>query len=217
MEIIIKNDFILQELENSEFNQLKTIIQNIQGEITIEKIYQNIFSSLGINFYTTTDNKYYIELKKYIEDLTNNSCKESQLLKNKEAVDKDKVKNLSEINIKNKYEKHKLTNKKKVIEISGLNTVNDSIKRFGKNIPVTFFQWHKLCEMIVLNLPIVVESSIKKFFQKEFDEIKKRDTEKQKLIDEIREKNNKLQEENEQIKNKLNSFQKQLDEIRNLI
>jgi len=210
MEIVIKNDFILQELEKTEFNYLKNIINNIIGEITIEKIYYKIFLSLGINFYTTTDNKYYIELKKYIEELTNNSCKESQILKNKEAVDKEKIKYLSEINIKSKYETHKLSSKKKVIEITGLYTVNDSIKRFGKNIPITFFQWHKLCEIIVLNLPLVIESGIKKYIQKELKKITERDIENQKQINEIKKENNVLKE-------KINSIEIQINEMKKLI
>jgi hypothetical protein len=203
METLVRNEFILQEIKKRGFTDLEIIFKRIKGDITIEKIYKEIFNSLKVNFYTSTDDKYYIELKRYVEGVTNNSCKERQILTNKAASDEKKIKRLEEINIKSKYECNEITPKKRIIEISGLYTVNDSIKRFGKDIPLTFFQWHQLCEIIVINLPVVIQEGVKNYFKEEFDKIHEKDMDKQRQLDDQ--------------KHQIENLQLQLLEIKNLL
>jgi DNA-binding sugar fermentation-stimulating protein len=114
METYLKNNLILEEIKNNNLNDLEKIIEEIEGEITLEKI----FKDLKINLYSTKKGKFYIELKRYIEKFTDNQCKEIKLLNNKFAIDKNKIKKLSEININNSYIFNKLTSSKKLIEIN---------------------------------------------------------------------------------------------------
>lgn len=213
MDTLIQNKFIIEEIENENLIELKDLILSIDGNITIEKIYQKIFNKLGLNFYVGHDKKFYIEFKKYIEHLTEGSCKEQQILTNKKAVDKGKIIKLKDLEIKSQYIVEKITPNKRIIELSGLNTVNDSISRFGKTVPVVFSQWQRLCEIIVINLPLVIEGAVKKYVKQEFDKLYKIDEERQKEIKELNEfkENTKqdmlvLQTENKLLKDQLDNI-----------
>lgn len=203
----------MEEIEKEKLNELKDLIISIDGDITIEKIYQKIFTQLGLNFYKGHNDKYYVEFKKYIEHLTDGSCKEQQILTNKKAVDKGKIIRLKDLQIKSQYIVEKLTPNKRIIELSGLNTVNDSISRFGKIIPDAFNQWQRLCEIIVINLPLVIEGAVKKYIKQEFDKLYKIDEERQKEIKELNKfkENTKqdmlvMQTENKMLKQQLDSI-----------
>lgn len=210
MDFLMKNEYITNELEKHKLYEIKKIIDSIEGEINIQKVYQHIFKSLNINYYIDNEGDNYIELKRYIEIVSNNNCKEAQILKNKEACDLNKIKRLKDIDILTKYECNKLTINKRLVNITGLNTINDSIKRFSKIIPVTFIQWYQLCEIIVVNLPIILEKAVKNYIKKEFDKINIKNNEQQKQIEDIE----------KEMKNKdiqITYLQNQLDEIKCLL
>jgi spore germination protein YaaH len=206
MDTFIKNDLITKEFKKTNFD-IDEIIDGIEGDITTEKIYVKIFSQLGLNLYIDKRGLFYVELKRYVENLTNSKCKENQIVKNKFAVDKEKVKKLSEIEIEKKYEINKLTSTKKIIEISGLQTVNDSIKRFGKELNQTFFNWEILCQKMILIIPRLIESAVKKYLEIELEKVNSILKYQQKQIEDLK----RDKEENHK------KYQSQIDEIKNFL
>ena len=224
METVIKNGLIVSEIKNQSF-EIDNIIDEIEGDITVEKIYVKIFSKLGINLYKDKKGLFYVELKKYVENLTNSKCKESQIVKNKFAIDKDKIKKLSEIEIDTKYETNKLFPSKKIVEISGLQTVNDSIKRFSKDLDKKFFNWEIICQKMILIIPKLIEVAVKKYLEIELNKVNSILKYQQKQIEELKRdkdsKDLKYQSQIEELKRDKDSkdlkYQSQIDEIKNFL
>ena len=81
MESLIKNNYILKEVKEIKNNNLEKVLEQIEGEITLDKIYQRIFSGLNVNLYKGKNGIYYIELKKYIESISGLS--ETQIMNHK--------------------------------------------------------------------------------------------------------------------------------------
>ena len=126
------NNIIEKELENNDLYIFKDLFKSIEGVITLEKIYHHIFTKkLNVNYYVDIKGKYYVELQKYIDIVTDGKCKERQLIVNKEAIDHSKILRYGEIKIKSSYEVNKITPMKRLIRVDGLTTVNDSIRRFS--------------------------------------------------------------------------------------
>lgn len=112
MDTIVKNDIITSEILQNNVIDIQDVLDNIKGIITTEKIYKEIFSRLHIDMYMSKDGKYYINLKQYIEKISSNKCSEKQILKNRFAVDKSKIKKMNEISILKYYGKYDVKNKK---------------------------------------------------------------------------------------------------------
>ena len=222
------NNIIEKELENNDLYIFKDLFKSIKGIITLEKIYHDIFTKkLNINYYVDIKGKYYVELQKYIDVVTGGKCKERQLIVNKEAVDHSKILRYHELKIKSSYEVNKITPMKRLIRVDGLTTVNDSIRRFSSKNELNeiFFDWHKLCEVIILSLPNIIEKAVKKYFKNKFEEIDTKFTEQNMEMKKLREENDmemkKLREENDMEMKKLreenDTFKRQLDQMRQLI
>ena len=196
------NNEIDKEIENTELHVFKSFLKKIDGKITTEKVYQEVFTkNLNVNYYVDIHGVCYIELQKYIDNVTKGECKERQILFNKGAVDHTKIVRFHEINIKEKYEVNRLTPGKRLIRVDGLATVNDSIKRFSKQeIDVNFFNWQKLCELIIFNLPKIIEASAKRVFKKKFEDIDSKFKNQEKELEVLKQQNIHLQEQINTIK-----------------
>ena len=67
---------------------------NIRKGDNIDDVYHRMSKEEGLNFYKSSAGDYYVELGRYIEKVSDGSVKEDQLLKNKCAIDKDRLKDL---------------------------------------------------------------------------------------------------------------------------
>lgn len=192
MDIIEKNDIITNEILHNNVIDIQDVLDNIRGSITTEKIYKEIFSRLNIDMYISDDGKYYINLKEYIEKISSSKCTDKQILKNKFAVDKSKIKKINEISIRKYYGKYDPKNKKtKLIEINGIQTVNNSIERYSKELDSSFYDWQKLCEAMIIHIPKYLESACKKYFKKQMIKFQEMNDNLQEQIDLLKKENSK--------------------------
>lgn len=204
MDIIAKNNEITKEILQNNIINIEDILDNIKGNITTEKIYKEIFSRLNIDLYMDNENNYYIDLKTYIKKISSDKCNEKQILNNKFAVDKSKIKNLENLNVKKYFGKYITKPKKtKLIEINGLQTINNSIQRYSKELNQQFYDWQKLCEAMIIHIPKYVESACKKFFEKELIKINQ-------MNQNLQEQINLLKKENDKKNRRINKLEKQI-------
>lgn len=226
MDILKKNDYISNEIKILNNDYLENVIESIEGDITIEKMYQKIFQNIDVNLYHSKDGKYYIELKKYIESMS--KLKESQIINHKYSLDKDKIVKLKDLDIQESFTFHKLSPCKKLIELSGLQTLNDSIIRSNSQVNRNFLVWENLCQIIITNLPKIIESAVKKYLKNELDKINTRADEQEYDIKVLKAHNIKLEKKIEEGNDDLKNLEKrlkmenkllknQLDEIKKLL
>lgn len=226
MDILKKNDYISKEIKILNNDYLENVIESIEGDITIEKMYQKIFKNIDVNLYHSKDGKYYIELKKYIESMS--KLKESQIINHKYSLDKDKIVKLKDLDIQGSFTFHKLSPCKKLIELSGLQTLNDSIIRSNSQVNRNFLVWENLCQIIITNLPKIIESAVKKYLKNELDKINTRADEQEYDIKVLKAHNIKLEKKIEEGNDDLKNLEKslkmenkllknQLDEIKKLL
>lgn len=226
MDILKKNDYISKEIKVLNNGYLENIIESIEGDITVEKMYQKIFQNIDVNLYHSKDGKYYIELKKYIESMS--KLKESQIINHKYSLDKDKIVKLKDLDIQESFSFHKLSPCKKLIELSGLQTLNDSIIRSNSQVNKNFLLWENLCQIMITNLPKLIESAVKKYLKNELDKINSRADEQEyeikvlkahniKLEKKIEEGNDELKNLEKRLKMENNLLKNQLDEIKKLL
>lgn len=226
MDILKKNDYISKEIKILNNDYLENVIESIEGDITIEKMYQKIFQNIDVNLYHSRDGKYYIELKKYIESMS--KLKESQIINHKYSLDKDKIVKLKDLDIQGSFTFHKLSPCKKLIELSGLQTLNDSIIRSNSQVNRNFLVWENLCQIIITNLPKIIESAVKKYLKNELDKINTRADEQEYDIKVLKAHNIKLEKKIEEGNDDLKNLEKslkmenkllknQLDEIKKLL
>jgi len=226
MDILKKNDYISKEIKILNNDYLENVIESIEGDITVEKMYQKIFQNIDVNLYHSKDGKYYIELKKYIESMS--KLKESQIINHKYSLDKDKIVKLKDLDIQESFTFHKLSPCKKLIELSGLQTLNDSIIRSNSQVNKNFLLWENLCQIMITNLPKLIESAVKKYLKNELDKINSRADEQEYEIKVLKAHNIKLEKKIEEGNDELKNLEKrlkmenkllknQLDEIKKLL
>jgi len=160
----------------------------------MDKYYDDMSHEHGLNFYKSDDGEYYVELGRYIDKISQGSVKEDQVLKNKCAVDREKVVKIKNLAIEKTYGTNKLNNSKRLVKVDGLITVNDSVKRFTKEIsPESFRKWDQFCLLMLSVIPLQI--------QKKVEENLKKDLVKQnKIIDSHQFKIEKLEEDHEEMK-----------------
>ena len=210
MESYIKNDFILKEVKEINNNNLERILEQIDGDITLDKIYQRVFSGLNVNLYKEKNGKYYVELKKYIDIMSN--LTENQIMNHKYSIDKNKVVKLKDLDIEQSFVINRLTANKRLIEVDGLQTINDTIKRTGSVKNEIFLTWENLCQVIINNLPKLIEVAVKKYFKKELDKINDRADEQEIKIKVLERQNKNLEKEINNIKDEKSKLEKQINE-----
>lgn len=92
-----------------------------------------------------------------------------------------------------------------MIEINGIQTVNNSIERYSKDLDITFNDWQKLCEAMVIHIPKYVESACKKYFEKQMVKF-------QEMNDNLQEQIDLLNKENSKKDRRINKLEKKVSE-----
>jgi chromosome segregation ATPase len=213
MEILAKNDMITTEIVKNNLIDISDVLDNIKGVINIEKIYTEIFARLKINFYADVNDKYYIEIKEYVEKVSNNKCTDKQILNNKFAIDKKKIKKFSDIKIKKCFSKNYNIKSKtiKLIEVNDLQNLNFLIKKYSTELNETFDSWQQLCEAMVIQIPKLLETACKKYFKQELDKIYVINEDLQHQINLLKTNHDKKEKRINELEHKVSEFVKDKD------
>jgi hypothetical protein len=221
MELLAKNDMITTEIVKNNLIDISDVLDNIKGVISMEKIYIEIFSRLHINLYSDINDKYYIEIKEYVEKVSNNKCTDKQILVNKFAIDKKKIKKFSDIKIKKCFGKNNSKSKTiKLIEVNDLQNLNFLIKKYSTELNETFESWQQLCEAMIVQIPKLLEIACKKYFKQELDKIYVINEDLQQQINLLKTNHDKKEKRINELENKISNFSieknKQQEQINDL-
>ena len=179
---------------------------NIRKGDNIDDVYHRMSKEEGLNFYKSSAGDYYVELGRYIEKVSDGSVKEDQLLKNKCAIDKDKIVRLKDLEIDEDFSVNDLRPGKRLIKMDGLLTVNNSIKRFTKEIaPESFRKWDDFCFLMLSVVPLQIQKRVEKNLRKELSVMEKNIESAHCMIDKLKEENEEMQEKLREMKKRIKS------------
>lgn len=198
------------------------ILKKFKGR-DLDQVYEDLSEKLSLNYYKSVEGDYYVELGRYVDKISGGSVSEGQILKNKCAIDKNKMLKLRDLEVEKKFGYNHLTDGKKLVSMEGIQTINDSIKRYTKGeLSDNFENWSELCCLMISLIPLQIEKSVQRSLKKELRKRDKIIESHQFRIDSLEEEQDGLRQENEQMrkeikemKKKYNKFEKILRDLQN--